>query len=265
MAITYYSNRLFSPYVQTEIGRRQGGKGSGLGLALVRQIVKLSNGRLGVESEYGKGSMFWFELPYSLPPPKRGTPTPNMGGTASSGPRSPVISRAATTGNVMSTPSLGMIKEAASPSVDEKAVFTFDRAIEHREHERERPVMVTTESTVPLLGSDASSSNRRSSDSRWSTMPGLLLTKVAREGVITSTFPPVEGNSPEDSPDENVLVLERRQSDFFPSAPMGRRSSEEPTTTFVLPKSVSTPSKAKSKASSSDEPPLCTLVVDDDK
>lgn len=65
------SNRLFSPYVQTEIGRRQGGKGSGLGLALVRQIVKLSNGRLGVESEFGKGSMFWFELPYSLPPPPK--------------------------------------------------------------------------------------------------------------------------------------------------------------------------------------------------
>lgn len=52
-------NRLFSPYVQTEIGRRQGGKGSGLGLALVMQIVKLSGGRLGVESELGKGSTFW--------------------------------------------------------------------------------------------------------------------------------------------------------------------------------------------------------------
>jgi hypothetical protein len=61
------SQRLFSPYVQTEIGRRQGGKGSGLGLALVRQIVRLSNGRLGVDSEYGKGSVFWFELPYAIP------------------------------------------------------------------------------------------------------------------------------------------------------------------------------------------------------
>ena len=69
--LTRLSNRLFSPYVQTEIGRRQGGKGSGLGLALVRQIVKLSNGRLGVESEFGRGSMFWFELPYSLPPPTK--------------------------------------------------------------------------------------------------------------------------------------------------------------------------------------------------
>jgi hypothetical protein len=60
------NNRLFSPYVQTEIGRRQGGKGSGLGLALVHQIVRLSGGRLGVESEVGKGSTFWFEIPYML-------------------------------------------------------------------------------------------------------------------------------------------------------------------------------------------------------
>lgn len=60
-------NNLFSPYVQTEIGRRQGGKGSGLGLALVMQIVKLSKGRLGVDSEIGKGSCFWFEMPYTIP------------------------------------------------------------------------------------------------------------------------------------------------------------------------------------------------------
>lgn len=59
-------NRLFSPYVQTEIGRRQGGKGSGLGLALVTQIIKLAGGRLGVESEPGRGSTFWFEISFPL-------------------------------------------------------------------------------------------------------------------------------------------------------------------------------------------------------
>ena len=47
---------------QTERGRQQGGKGTGLGLALVRQIVKLSGGRLGLRSKVGQGSTFWVEL-----------------------------------------------------------------------------------------------------------------------------------------------------------------------------------------------------------
>lgn len=58
---------LFSPYVQTELGRLQGGKGTGLGLSLVRHIVKLSGGRLGVISKRGEGSTFWVELPLGLP------------------------------------------------------------------------------------------------------------------------------------------------------------------------------------------------------
>ncbi|KAF8509178.1 hypothetical protein BU17DRAFT_56291, partial [Hysterangium stoloniferum] len=58
--------RLFSPYVQTEIGRHQGGKGTGLGLALIRHIVKLSGGRLGVKSKFGCGSTFWVELPLGV-------------------------------------------------------------------------------------------------------------------------------------------------------------------------------------------------------
>ncbi|KAJ7281339.1 hypothetical protein C8J57DRAFT_1173204 [Mycena rebaudengoi] len=58
--------KLFSAFNQTEQGRQQGGKGTGLGLALVRQIVKLSGGRLGLRSKVGVGSTFWVELPLGV-------------------------------------------------------------------------------------------------------------------------------------------------------------------------------------------------------
>ncbi|OCH85880.1 hypothetical protein OBBRIDRAFT_762246 [Obba rivulosa] len=59
-------SKLFSAFNQTEQGRLQGGKGTGLGLALVRQIVKLSGGRLGVRSKVNEGSTFWVELPLGV-------------------------------------------------------------------------------------------------------------------------------------------------------------------------------------------------------
>jgi signal transduction histidine kinase len=45
---------------------QEGEAGIGLGLAIVKQIVVAHGGDVGVQSEYGKGSSFWFTLPVVL-------------------------------------------------------------------------------------------------------------------------------------------------------------------------------------------------------
>jgi two-component system sensor histidine kinase/response regulator len=54
--------RLFEPFVQTESGRKAQ-EGTGLGLAISHDFVALMGGRLGVASEPGRGSRFFFEVP----------------------------------------------------------------------------------------------------------------------------------------------------------------------------------------------------------
>jgi len=53
--------RLFEPFYRVPGQDRP--TGVGLGLAIVKEIVKAHSGSVGVTSEPGKGSTFWFTLP----------------------------------------------------------------------------------------------------------------------------------------------------------------------------------------------------------
>jgi signal transduction histidine kinase len=57
--------RVFEPFWRSSAVSRTAVRGTGIGLTLVREYVRVMGGRVGVESEPGSGSRFWFSLPAS--------------------------------------------------------------------------------------------------------------------------------------------------------------------------------------------------------
>lgn len=59
-------NRLFDKFDRLDVEKNTTTEGTGLGLAITKKLIELMNGKINVESQFGKGSIFVAQIPQKI-------------------------------------------------------------------------------------------------------------------------------------------------------------------------------------------------------
>lgn len=69
---------VFDRFIQADLSLSKPYEGAGLGLSIAKAYVEMLGGQIGLDSEFGKGSRFWFTLPYVSKKEKEEKTIPNV-------------------------------------------------------------------------------------------------------------------------------------------------------------------------------------------
>ena len=114
---------IFDPFRQVDGAMNRKVEGTGLGLAIVRQLVEIMGGRIEVDSEVGRGSVFRIELPFAVSDME---PAPGLRSATFAGMRALIVDDSLADQEVIERGlwNLGIISssiDAAKPALDELA------------------------------------------------------------------------------------------------------------------------------------------------
>jgi len=160
--------RLFNPFTQADASTTRRFGGTGLGLSISKRLVEMMQGQMGVTSQEGEGSLFWFELTLERVQER-------------SEPLAARISPAS--GKVARLPGLRVL------AVDDNRInrFMLERLL------KEEGAAVTSrvdgQQAVQTLSADPNEWDVVLMDIQMPVMDGLAATRALRENPVTAGIP----------------------------------------------------------------------------
>jgi len=190
--------RLFSAFVQADSSTSRRFGGTGLGLAIARSLVELMGGQIGLQSQAGRGTLFWFEITLA----KQDTSAHLATATAErlKGLRVLVVDDHPSNREILAQQFAGWSMLCTCVSAGQQALHELQQATAAR-----APDLAIIDLHLPGMdGFELARAIRR--DARWAAMPLIMLSSVN-----VAADHPERANAPIDC----YLSKPVRQSDLY--------------------------------------------------